>query len=116
MMATKTWKGSGSTATPTSGYWSRSKNWSPSGVPAAGNDVIIGGSSTYTLTLNVTATVNSVTISDSGATLAIGGSTLNVTGTSTTFPAINVTAGHITIAGGKISDAGGLALVSSGTT
>ena len=112
LMALKTWKGSGSTSAPKSGNWSRSSNWSPSGVPLAGDDVVIGGSSTYTLTLNVTATpnLNSVTIRDGGATLAVGTSTLNVVGTSST--AINVTAGHITIAGGKISDAGGLALAS----
>src|ERR1700693_5017246 len=85
MMATKNWKGSGSASTPSSGTWSRSKNWSPSGVPAAGDDVIIGGSGSYTVTLNVIATpnLNSLTISDNGATLAIGTSTLNVTGTST---------------------------------
>ena len=113
-MATKTWKGSGSTSRPTNGSWNRSSNWSPSGVPAAGDGVIIGGGGTYTLTLNVAATpnLNSLTISDSGATLAIGTSTLNVTGTSPTFSAINVTAGHITIAGGKINDTGGLALAS----
>jgi hypothetical protein len=104
-MATETWKGSGSTATPTSGNWNRSRNWSPSSVPAAGNGVLLGGSSTYTVTLNVSATpnLNSLTISDSGATLAVGGSTLNITGASTS-------AGKITIAGGKINDAGGLAL------
>ena len=96
-MATKTWKGSGSTSRPTNGSWNRSSNWSPSGVPAAGDGVIIGGGGTYTLTLNVAATpnLNSLTISDSGATLAIGTSTLNVTGTSPTFSAINVTDGQI---------------------
>jgi hypothetical protein len=112
-MATKTWKGpSGSTATPTSGNWNRSSNWSPSGVPAAGDNVIIGGNSIYTLTLNVSATanLNSLTIGDSGATLAIGNSTLNITGASTS--AINVMTGRITIAGGKINDTGGLALAS----
>jgi len=116
LMAIKTWKGTsgGSTSTPKSGNWSKSSNWSPSGVPVAGDDVIIGGSGTYTLTLNVTATPNlkSVTISDSGAALAIGTSTLNVTGTSASFSAINVTAGQITIAGGKITDPGGLTLAS----
>src|SRR6266404_2213540 len=106
-MATKTWKGtSGSTATPKSGNWNKSSSWSPSGVPAAGDDVIIGGSGTYTLTLNVSATVNSLTISDSSATLAIGTATLTVTGT------INDQSGRITIAGGKIIAAGGLALAS----
>src|SRR6266567_2878562 len=108
-MATKNWKGPGGTATPKSGNWSKTGNWSPSGVPGAGDDVVLGGSSTYTLTLNVSATVNSLTISDSGATLAIGTSTLTVAGT------INDQSGQITIAGGKIS-AGSLALVSATTS
>lgn len=112
-MTTKTWKGSGSTSHPRSGNWGTSNSWSPSGAPAVGDDVIIGGSGTYTVTVNVTpTTIHSLTISDSGATLAIGSSTFNVTGTSTT--SINVTAGHITIAGGMISDiaGGGLTLAS----
>jgi large repetitive protein len=112
-MTTKTWRGSGNTSHPKSGNWSTSNSWSPSGAPASGDDVIIGGNGTYTVTVNVAVTtVHSVTISDSGATLAIGASTFNVTGTSAT--AINVTAGHITIAGGTISDTagGGLTLAS----
>jgi hypothetical protein len=112
-MATKTWKGpSTSTSKPSSGNWNKSSNWSPSGVPVAGDAVILGGSSTYTVTLNIAITpnLNSLSISDSGATLAIGTATLNVTGASSS--AINVTAGHISIAGGKINDAGGLALAS----
>src|SRR6266567_1977988 len=108
-MATKNWKGPGGTATPKSGNWSKTGNWSPSGVPGAGDDVVLGGSSTYTLTLNVSATVNSLTISDSGATLAIGTSTLTVAGT------IDDQSGQIKIAGGKIS-AGSLALVSATTS
>ncbi|MGH9548015.1 MAG: DUF4347 domain-containing protein, partial [Terriglobales bacterium] len=113
LMALRTWRGTASTSRPNSGSWSRSSSWSPTGVPVTGDSVLIGGSSTYTLSMNVAATpnLNSVTISDGGATLAVGTSTLNVAGTSST--AINVTAGHITIAGGKISDAGGLALGSS---
>ncbi|HEV2334678.1 MAG TPA: hypothetical protein VGS13_04220 [Stellaceae bacterium] len=108
-MATKTWKGpSGSTATPKSGNWSKSSNWSPSGVPGTTDDVFLDGSSTYTLTLNVSATVNSLTVNDSNATLAIGTSTLTVTGAS----GINDQSGHITIAGGKIN-AAGLAVASA---
>lgn len=105
-MAQKTWKGSGSTSSPKSGNWNKSSNWSPSGVPLAGDSVVLAGHSTYTLTLNVaTPNLNSLTINDLGATLAVGTSTLTVTGTS------SVSLGHITIAGGKIS-AGGLTLAS----
>src|SRR5579862_219489 len=115
-MATKTWKGpSGSTTAPKSGNWNKSSNWSPSGVPGTTDDVFLdGGSSTYTLTLNVAATVNSLTINDSNATLAIGTSTLTVTGaTGTAATGVNDQSGHITIAGGKINAAAGLALASA---
>src|ERR1700693_1879330 len=116
-MTIRIWKGqSGNTLKPKSGNWNRSGNWSPSGVPVAGDDVVLGGTGTYTLTLNISATPNlhSLTINDGSATLAIGSATLNVTGTSST--AINVTVGHITIAGGKINDAGGMALASSSSS
>jgi len=108
-MTTRVWKGSsGTISNPRSGNWNRSSNWSPSGVPVAGDDVVLEGTGAYTLTLNISATLNldSLTIKDGSATLAIGSATLNST-------AINITAGHITIAGGKISDAGGMALASS---
>lgn len=116
-MTIRHWKGpSGTTSQPKSGNWNKSSNWSPSGVPVGGDDVVLGGTSTYTLTLNISATPNlqSLTINDGSAMLAIGSATLNVTGTSST--AINVTAGHITIAGGKINDAGGMALSSSSSS
>src|SRR6516225_2498130 len=116
-MAIRLWKGpSGTTSNPKSGGWNSSSNWSPSGVPVTGDDVVLGGTGTYTLTLNISATPNlhSLTINDRRATLAIGNATLNVTGTSST--AINVTAGHITIAGGKINDAGGMALAASSSS
>src|SRR5215472_958140 len=113
-MTTRLWKGpSGTTSNPKSGNWNKSSNWSPSGVPVAGDDVVLGGTGNYTLTLNISATPNlqSLTISDGGATLAIGSATLNVTGASAA--AINLTAGQITIAGGKINDAGGMTLAAS---
>ena len=113
-MTTKLWKGpSGTTSNPKSGNWNKSSNWSASGVPVAGDDVVLGGTGNYTLTLNISATPNlqSLTISDGTATLAIGSATLNVAGTSAA--AINLTAGQITIAGGKINDAGGMTLAAS---
>ena len=116
-MAIRLWKGpSGTTSSPKSGGWNSSSNWSPSGVPVTGDDVVLGGTGTYTLTLNISATPNlhSLTVNDRRATLAIGNATLNVAGTSST--AINITAGHITIAGGKINDAGGMALASSSSS
>jgi len=108
-MATRTWRGSGSTATPKSGNWNKPSNWSPNGAPGSGDDVVLGGSSTYTLTLNVSAAVKSLTISDPGATLAIGASALTVAN------AITDNAGQITIAGGAIT-AGSLSLASATTS
>src|SRR5207237_6454854 len=93
-MIIRLWKGqSGTTSNPKSGNWNRSSNWSPSGVPVAGDDVVLGGTGTYTLTVNISATPNlhSLTINDGSATLAIGSASLNVTGTICT--AINDTAG-----------------------
>ena len=111
----KKWKGSGTTTNPTSGNWSKPSNWSSSGAPGSGADVILGGNSTYTLTVNVSATANldSLTITDPGATLALGSATLNVTGTGGgATDRVDVQAGHITIAGGTIN-AGSLTLDSA---
>src|ERR1700730_8235191 len=110
-MATKTWKGGGTTANPKSGNWRTSANWSPAGVPAAGDDVVIDGSGAYTVTLNGnTAALNALTINNSAATLVIATFTLHVSGTGAS--AINVRAGQITIAGGTVNDAGGMTLAS----
>src|SRR5215471_6343398 len=110
-MATKTWTAGGSVSKPKSGKWGTSSNWSPAGAPGAGDDVILGGSGSYTVTFDTnTANLNSLTITDAGATLAIGSFALHVTGTGAS--AINLLAGRITIAGGTINDAGGFALAS----
>jgi hypothetical protein len=107
-MTTRYWKGpSGTTAKPNSGNWNKSSNWSPSGVPGANDDVVLGGTDTYTLTLNISATLKSLTINDGGATLAIGRASL------TSSTAINVAAGQVTIAGGTITGGMALALSSS---
>ena len=52
---TKTYTG------PTSGNWNTGSNWSPSGVPANTDDVIIP--SGYTVTINANATANNITVS-----------------------------------------------------
>jgi hypothetical protein len=110
-MATKTWKGGGTTANPKSGNWGTSANWSPAGVPAAGDHVVIDGSGAYTVTLNGnTAALNALTINNSAATLVIATFTLHESGTGVS--AINVQAGQITIAGGTVNDAGGMTLAS----
>ncbi|MBR0843457.1 DUF4347 domain-containing protein, partial [Bradyrhizobium liaoningense] len=111
VMATKTWTGGGTTIDPNSQNWNTAGNWSPSGVPAAGDDVIIGGSSggSYTVTLNTdTPALNSLTINftANAATLSIGtGRTLNVTNT------VSLTGTNgISISGTGTVNAGTLAL------
>ena len=72
-MTVRTWKGPlGTPQQPKSGSWNKSSNWSPSGVPVTGDDVVLGGTGTYTLTLNISATrtLGSLTINDASATLA----------------------------------------------
>ncbi|MGY4509012.1 hypothetical protein ACVIN2_002466 [Bradyrhizobium sp. USDA 3650] len=72
-MASKTWSSGNN--------WNTAGNWSPSGVPVAGDDVILNRSGNQTLTLDVASSValKSLTISNSLNTLAIGANTLNVT-------------------------------------
>src|SRR5882724_6125540 len=78
-MAIKTWDGS-------TGTWSTAGSWSPTGVPADTDDVVLPGTAGgYTLTLDVvSAALDSLQIGDgagAGAiTFAIGAATLNVTG------------------------------------
>ena len=110
-MATKIWTGGGSLSSPQSGVWATKTNWSPVGIPAAGDDVVINGAGSYTISLSAnTASLNSLTISNTGATFAIGSFTLRVTGGAAS--AINLQSGQITISGGTINDAGGIALAS----
>ncbi len=65
------------------GAWSDAASWSPAGVPATGDDVVLpalGGA--YTVTLDVNARVTGLTVG-SGATLTTGGTdSLVVLGTS----------------------------------
>src|SRR5207253_6248918 len=97
VLATRTWQG-GSTS------WNTLGNWSPSGVPVAGDDVIIGstGASAPFLDVN-TAALNSLTISAS-RTLAVGTFTLNVTGTAAAAINLLASGAQISIGGGTIND------------
>jgi hypothetical protein len=106
VMATKTWTGGATTSKPNSSKWGTAAGWSPAGVPAAGDNVIIDGSGKYPVTLDVnTAGLNSLTINNSTATLTMTG---------TAASAINLQGANIIIGGGTgtINDAGGIALAS----
>src|SRR4051794_38870303 len=81
-MAVKTW------ATPgTSGNWNVDANWGPlPGVPAATDDVTIGGSATaFTVTLDIATTgaLDSLTLGDGvngNVILSLGANALDVSG------------------------------------
>lgn len=65
-----------------SGPWNAAGNWSPVGVPGVADDVLIGphiNASNETVTLNIDAAVDSVTLTD-GMTLRTSTSFLNVAG------------------------------------
>jgi hypothetical protein len=93
--ATKTWTGA------TSNMWNTSSNWNPSGVPGAGDDVVINSS--VNINVNASPTINSlvvngnasvvlsasgnnnrtITIDNTGSSIGLG-STLTLQGQSTT--------------------------------
>src|SRR5260370_34485633 len=95
-MATKTWTGALSTD------WNTAGNWSPPGVPASADDVLIG------------TTANSPTLSVSGTTV----NSMTISGTDTLTldpvisPGLTVTNGITLSSGGGIS--GGGTLVAGG--
>src|SRR3984893_18798162 len=70
MAVTKFWTGGNTSGQPLGGDWNTPDNWSPSGVPADGDKVVLGGdmtSSAYTVTLNTSsADIKSVTVGGSG--------------------------------------------------
>ncbi len=70
--ATKTWNGG------SLGYWNVAGNWIPSGIPGAGDDVIIGVGNTVTYT-GATSTVSSI---DCDGSLIVAGGALAVTNAS----------------------------------
>src|SRR6476620_9958495 len=81
--ATKTWNGS------SSNNWNTAANWTPSGVPASGDDVTITfNASPQVITLSADVTIQSLSLNNSTnnriGTLSAGNFKLTVTG-GTTF-------------------------------
>ncbi len=96
MAATKTW------AAPASGNWGDGGNWSPPGAPASGDDVLITPDGTYTVTLNVVSTVNTLTLGGTAGTQTLLiNNTLTLDAASTAGPTAVITmiAGTLTGAG-----------------
>ena len=96
-----------------SGSWSTGSNWSTGSVPGAGDDVTIDKDN-VTVTLDVTTTINSLTIGDdvsgarkSGITLLFSGTnSLTVNGTIVVNrPQTNSTTNTITVGAGTLSAA-----------
>src|SRR5215475_3354747 len=85
---------------PVSGNWGTPGNWNPAKVPDAADNAIITVSGTYTVTLDVTATVTAVTLGGASGTqtLAIAANALTLTGPSTVD-----TQGVLNMSGGVLS-------------
>ncbi|MBI5711032.1 MAG: hypothetical protein HZC42_12145 [Candidatus Eisenbacteria bacterium] len=71
------------------GNWSAASNWTPPSVPGAGDDVLITLAGTYTVTLDVDATINWLSLGGAGGTqtLAASGRTLGLNDASVVNPA-----------------------------
>ena len=108
-----------------SGNWATAANWSPNTVPGAADVAFLTNSGTYTVTVNTTLTVGSVTV---GSTSAAGIQTLANSGTLTvtntyleTNAVILLNAGTLITAGpatllGKVNQAGGTWQLNVATT
>ena len=96
------------------GSWTTASEWSPATVPGSSDDAVIDASGSYTVTLGVPITVNSIAISDSSATLAVNdsGQTETVTVGLTNSGNLNIDTGGNS-SGTKLSVGGDL--TNSGT-
>ncbi len=117
-LVTKSWN---STA---SGNWGEATKWTPNGVPAATDDAVITLAGTYTVTLNVSSQVASLTLGGSSGTqtLSMSANTLTIDGASSvsTFGALTENGGTIAGAGNLVINGpftwGGGAQTGTGTT
>ncbi|MEA2163027.1 MAG: large repetitive protein [Thermoanaerobaculia bacterium] len=91
------------------GNWNVASNWSGGSVPTASDNAFIDAAGTYTVTLNVNPSFNSLTVGG-GAT---GTQTLDLgSGHTTSFPNASVvtTSGVLTFSNGTLSGAAGLTI------
>ncbi len=85
--------------TVTSGSWGTASTWSPAGVPASGDDVII--SSGHTLTVNNNYQINHVTVNSGGTLTFTSGRTLTMTGHLTVNGTVTMAGGNFTFTAGR---------------
>lgn len=84
------------------GSWSVAANWSPNQVPDATNDVFITNSGSYTVVLDMDATVTNLTLGGDGGAqgLAVNGTTLLLNGVGAVGTNGSLNVGGGTVAGG----------------
>ncbi len=92
------------------GNWNVPGNWNPPQLPVAGDDVVIaanGANETFTVTANVAATVNSLTVGGGNGTqtLAIAAPVVTLNGASTIS-----TNGVLSLSGGTLGGTGSLTI------
>lgn len=90
----------------TSGSWTVPSNWSPNKVPTLGDDVQFAGSGTYTVTVDTSLKVNSLSITAAGARLTVPAGVVFETAGNLSLSANGI----VTVSGSLIS--GGLQLTS----
>src|ERR1017187_6100384 len=85
------------------GNWNATNNWSPNQVPLAADDAVITTNGTYTVTLNVSASVATLTLGGASGTqsFVLNANTLTLNGTSTVG-----TNGSFNLGGGTLSGTG----------
>ena len=89
------------------GNWSDSSNWNPNQVPGTSDDVVITNTGTITVTLDVSATVNSLRLGGNSGqqTLAMAGNNLTVNNDSQVQ-----SHGRLQLDGGSLGGVGGLTI------
>lgn len=85
--------------TVASGNWGTAGIWSPSGVPASGDDVVIA--SGHTLTVNNNYQINHVTVNSGGTLTFASGRTLTMSGNLTVNGTVTMAGGNFTFSAGK---------------
>ena len=99
------------------GIWNTSGDWTPAGIPGAGNTALITKAGTYTVSSTQNNSV-AVIETEADATLVVGGGTVfdvtSGTGTGTNAGKIEVESGGTLKLAGRVADAGTITL--SGTT